>query len=307
MDKQKIGDFIKEKRKEKKLTQKELAEKLEITDRAISKWERGISCPDISLLKDLCKILEIDINELLSGKELNKVTKEDSEDILVETVKAYTDIEKKKNKKLLIFTIILLIFYVFLVLAMYLTYNQVNKTDGTNWEILQTKKMSEKLLTYLENYDYLSLKKLHRKQYPNGYALGENDIEDENKCEEYLELYKSGKKFDDWGIICRLKDFENNDIKFKSHKFNKQFYSGGGDFFVNYDVVVSYKDIDTKINVSISTHNGVFNDFVEGIDTGNNMYPGNIELLEKGYIDINNKIMYFFIFDDKYYYMDTIK
>ena len=62
MDKQKIGDFIKEKRKEKELTQKELAEKLEITDRAISKWERGISCPDISLLKDLCKILEIDIN-----------------------------------------------------------------------------------------------------------------------------------------------------------------------------------------------------------------------------------------------------
>ena len=307
MNKQKIGDFIKEKRKEKELTQKELAEKLEITDRAISKWERGISCPDISLLKDLCKILEIDINELLSGKELNKVTKEDSEDILVETVKTYTDIEKKKNKKLLIFTIILLIFYVFLVIAMYLTYNQVNKTDGTNWEILQTKKMSEKLLTYLENYDYLSLKKLHRKQYPNGYILGENDIEDENKCEEYLELYKSGKKFDDWGIICRLKDFENNDIKFKSHKFNKQFYSGGGNFFVNYDVIVSYKDIDTKINVSISTHNGVFNDFVEGIDTGNNMYPGNIELLEKGYIDINNKIMYFFIFDDKYYYMDTIK
>ena len=53
MNKQKIGDFIKKKRKEKGLTQKELAEKLEITDRAISKWERGINCPDISLLKDL--------------------------------------------------------------------------------------------------------------------------------------------------------------------------------------------------------------------------------------------------------------
>ena len=73
MNKQKIGDFIKKKRKEKGLTQKELAEKLEITDRAISKWERGINCPDISLLKDLCKILETDINELLSGKELDKV------------------------------------------------------------------------------------------------------------------------------------------------------------------------------------------------------------------------------------------
>ncbi len=48
MENQKIGNFIKELRKEKNLTQKELADKLFITDRAVSKWERGLSCPDIS-------------------------------------------------------------------------------------------------------------------------------------------------------------------------------------------------------------------------------------------------------------------
>ena len=53
MNVKKVGEFIKQKRKEKKLTQKELAEKLSITDRAISKWERGICCPDISILKEL--------------------------------------------------------------------------------------------------------------------------------------------------------------------------------------------------------------------------------------------------------------
>ena len=306
MNKQKIGDFIKKKRKDKGLTQKELAEKLEITDRAISKWERGICCPDISLLKDLCKILDININELLSGNELKEITKEESENILVETVKTYTDIEKKKTKRLLLFTIILLIFYVFLVIAMYLTFNQTTKTNGTNWEILQTKRISEKLFTYLENYDYSSLKKLYRKQFPNNYVLYENEIENENNCDKYLELYKSGKTATDWGIICRLKDFEKNEIKFKSHKFNKQFYSGMGNFFVNYDVVVSYKDIDTKINVSISTHNGVFNDFVEGIDTGGFAYPGGVELIENGYMNISNKIMNFFFFDDEYFYMDTV-
>ena len=52
MENQKIGNFIKELRKEKKLTQKDLAAKLMITDRAVSKWERGLNCPDISLLDD---------------------------------------------------------------------------------------------------------------------------------------------------------------------------------------------------------------------------------------------------------------
>ena len=149
MNQQKIGEFIRDKRKEKGLTQIELANKLGITNQAISKWERGKNCPDISLLKDLCKILDININELLSGKELEKVSKEDSEDILVETVRTYTNIEKKKNKKLLILTILLLIFYVFLVIGMYLTFNQTTKTNGTNWEILQTKKMSERCLKQL--------------------------------------------------------------------------------------------------------------------------------------------------------------
>lgn len=307
MNQQKIGEFIRDKRKEKGLTQVELADKLGITNQAISKWERGKNCPDISLLKDLCKILDININELLSGKELENISKEESEDILVETVKTYTGIEKKKNKKLLIFTIILLVFYVFLIISMYLTFNQITKTNGINWEILQTKKMSEKLFTYLEDYDYLSLRKLYRKQFPNNYTLYENEIENENNCDKYLEQYKSGNSATDWGIICRLKDFENNGIKFKSHKFSKQYYSGMGNFLVNYDVIVSYKNIDTKINVSISTHNGVFNEFIEGIDTGGLAYPEGIELIEKGYMNINSKIMNFFFFDDEYYYMDTVK
>ncbi len=70
MDLIKIGKFIAEKRKNKNLTQIELAQKLNITDRAISKWERGKSMPDSSIMLDLCEILEISVNELLTGEEI---------------------------------------------------------------------------------------------------------------------------------------------------------------------------------------------------------------------------------------------
>ena len=72
MNQEKIGKFISKVRKEKKLTQKQLAEKLGITDRAISKWENSKSMPDLSLLKPLCNILDITINELLSGEYINE-------------------------------------------------------------------------------------------------------------------------------------------------------------------------------------------------------------------------------------------
>lgn len=67
MDQKKIGIFIAQRRKELDMTQKELAEKLGITDRAVSKWETGRSMPDLSLLQPLSHVLEIDVNDLLNG------------------------------------------------------------------------------------------------------------------------------------------------------------------------------------------------------------------------------------------------
>ena len=70
MDQLKIGKFIAECRKRKSLTQMQLAEKLNITDKAISKWERGIAMPDTSIMLELCEILGISVNELLSGEKI---------------------------------------------------------------------------------------------------------------------------------------------------------------------------------------------------------------------------------------------
>lgn len=71
MDQIKIGKFIAECRKEKNLTQMQLAEKLNITDRAISKWECGKAMPDTSIMLELCDILGINVNELLCGEKIS--------------------------------------------------------------------------------------------------------------------------------------------------------------------------------------------------------------------------------------------
>ena len=75
MNQIKIGKFIAKLRKEKNLTQIQLAEKLLITDKAISKWERGIAMPDTSIMLELCDVLEISVNELLCGERISMESK----------------------------------------------------------------------------------------------------------------------------------------------------------------------------------------------------------------------------------------
>ena len=88
MDQIKIGKFISVKRKELGLTQSQLADKLGITDKAISKWETGKSLPDASIMLELCSILKITVNDLLNGEVVNMENyKEKSEEMLLEMVK----------------------------------------------------------------------------------------------------------------------------------------------------------------------------------------------------------------------------
>ncbi len=74
MEQVKVGKFIAECRKNKNMTQAELAEKLNITDRAISKWETGKGMPDSSIMLELCNELDITVNELLSGEVIKMET-----------------------------------------------------------------------------------------------------------------------------------------------------------------------------------------------------------------------------------------
>ena len=97
MDQVKIGKFIAECRKSVNLTQMQLAEKLNITDKAVSKWERGKALPDTSIMLELCDILCISVNELLSGEKTNMENdNQKKEQLLLDMAKEL----EKKNKKI---------------------------------------------------------------------------------------------------------------------------------------------------------------------------------------------------------------
>ena len=98
MDQIKIGKFISSKRKEKGITQSELAEKLYITDRAISKWENVICMPDVGTIHHLCEILNISINDLFSGEVVDM---KNNEKKLEENLLEMTKMKEQRDKELL--------------------------------------------------------------------------------------------------------------------------------------------------------------------------------------------------------------
>ena len=107
MNQEKIGKFIAECRKKQKLTQEQLAEKLGVTDRAVSNWENGKNMPDLSMFKLLCDELNISINELMSGEELDesRYIKKLEENIIT----MVNNIEVKKKRRFKWALIVLLI------------------------------------------------------------------------------------------------------------------------------------------------------------------------------------------------------
>ncbi|MBR5040753.1 MAG: helix-turn-helix transcriptional regulator [Clostridiales bacterium] len=128
MDKERTGQLITELRKEKGLTQKQLAEALNVTDKAVSKWERGLSFPDISMLEPISQILDISIMELLAGErkgEDEPLTREEAQKIVKESVEL-SDEElrhKRERSRLLIIILIVLV-----LLMISLTLNVISLT-----------------------------------------------------------------------------------------------------------------------------------------------------------------------------------
>lgn len=125
MNQEKIGKFILELRTGKKMTQQELADKLNITDKAVSKWENGRCMPDLELIKPLCEILGVTINELLSGE---KLTEENYQQKLEENMLRISLKDFKSNVlkgvKLFLFLVILV---PFLTLAFILGYTIIQE------------------------------------------------------------------------------------------------------------------------------------------------------------------------------------
>ena len=128
MDQVKIGRFIAECRREKNLTQMQLAEKLNITDRAVSKWENGRAMPDSSIMIELCSVLGINVNELLSGEriEMENYNKVAEENLL--TLKKQ---KEESDKRLLNIEVIMGIISIIMYLIMVMIVSFSNMQDST--------------------------------------------------------------------------------------------------------------------------------------------------------------------------------
>ena len=113
MDKEKTGQLITELRKEKGLTQKQLAEALNVTDKAVSKWERGLSFPDISMLEPISELLGVSIMEILAGERQSgeeTMSREEAKDLINASVElSEEEIRHKKERSRLIIIILIIL------------------------------------------------------------------------------------------------------------------------------------------------------------------------------------------------------
>ena len=100
MDQERIGKFISELRKEKSMTQYQLAEKLGVTDKSISRWENGKTMPDLSMLTILSRELNVEISELLNGRRMNKEELEKLRDTINNIIEYSNEEKKAKTSKL---------------------------------------------------------------------------------------------------------------------------------------------------------------------------------------------------------------
>lgn len=165
MNQEKIGKFISELRKGKNMTQVDLATKLGVTDRAVSKWENGRGMPDLSLIRELCDELGITINELLSGERINKKDYEEKfEENILKTID-YTDKKISKTKKIFKISLIIVISFILCFISMFIV--DINRMNNNKPVLFST-----------WGYDYTPAIDLHEEEIELAileYLQEEND------------------------------------------------------------------------------------------------------------------------------------
>lgn len=145
MNQEKIGKFIAKNRKDKGLTQEALAEKLGISTNAVSKWERGLSFPDVSLFKKLCSELDISIEELINGEKSKSTESKDK--AIIASLKEKDKVEKKSKKK-----IILLSIFILLIITVSIFYGSTLKINLIN----ESNDLYDRAIDYLREKEFKS-------------------------------------------------------------------------------------------------------------------------------------------------------
>ena len=254
MDLIKIGKYIAFKRKEQGLTQKQLAEKLNMSDKSVSKWERGICLPDVSVYLELCKILDISINEFLAGEDIPKETIEQkAEENIIQITKDNKNKQKylKKIIRLLIVMLIVFIFITSIFIYKKLTQPQnyiepylEKSTEMQTANMLSSHPGNILLFHYnsKKNYDSLTM---YLTQYQKGKKISDKEI---------CTFYNNPSKGTNTGNIALVVDYEASTLKIID-AFEDGYYVAEGISFLenisNYDVW-DYDKIEEKTSIKYS-------------------------------------------------------
>ena len=207
MDLVKIGKYIAGKRKALGMTQKQLAEKLNMSDKSVSKWERGICLPDVSVYMELCEILGISINEFLAGEDIDAENVEKkSEDNIIQVTKD----SKKKQKNLKSILVVVTTFAVIMVLVLGAVFvhkvmqpkNYITAVDRTSAEMKTAELLSGVDGAYLFNFyakeEYKTLT-IYLSEYQAGELINKSKVADLD-----YDGIESAKR----GVIAVIPDFE---------------------------------------------------------------------------------------------------
>ena len=207
MDLIKIGKYIAGKRKALGMTQKQLAEKLNMSDKSVSKWERGICLPDVSVYMELCEILGISINEFLAGEDIDAENVEKkSEDNIIQVMKD----SKKKQKNLKSILAVVTTFAVIMVLVLGTVFvhkvmqpkNYITAVDRTSAEMKTAELLSGTDGAYLFNFyvkeEYKTLT-IYLSEYQAGELINKSKVADLD-----YDGIESAKR----GVVAVIPDFE---------------------------------------------------------------------------------------------------
>lgn len=207
MDLVKIGKYIAGKRKALGMTQKQLAEKLNMSDKSVSKWERGICLPDVSVYMELCEILGISINEFLAGEDIDAENVEKkSEDNIIQVTKDSKKQQKNLKSILAVVTTFAVIMVLFLgtifVHKMMQPKNYITAVDRTSAEMKTAELLSGADGAYLFNFyakeEYKTLT-IYLSEYQAGELINKSKVADLD-----YDGIESAKR----GVIAVIPDFE---------------------------------------------------------------------------------------------------
>jgi len=188
MDQIKIGKFIAKSRKDSKLTQSDLADKLGVTEKSISNWENGRNMPDLSLFNPICNILNITINELMSGE---KLPQEDYQKKLEENIINVMVDEKRKSHKKRRILILLTSLILFMFLILTIIYNIVELNVNYDERLMTCTFENNKLVYQIKGVSVLNTDYIERVIDNNKYLIFHSTINLYNKRHSNWEYRES--------------------------------------------------------------------------------------------------------------------